>query len=367
MKFTRLLLVMFLAGWAACFVTPTLIMAAEDMGKEASASRTDFPQNVQLPLKVGVALKVNKLYTINELGNMFQADVDLRFRWQDPRVAFNKADFGADRQEFSGAEAAAMLSKIWTPDIQVSNQSDKPQKEEKGLIIFMDGTVQYNLRLKGNFESTYNLDYFPFDTQRLMVNVTSLKYGSGKVLFEHLEVDDQYSGFESGLYLKGWQPERVNYQASQMKGWNGIPVSHIESALEVKREWTAHLFNIYIPLAILLAVPLIALGAIRQTWLVRIQMLTGAIMAYLTFSFATTIRYPALGVDSSVFHLIEYGFLFYLVVLVILLTVYNEHVYKPFMDRFVAVELHAYMKWSVPVFVVFGITALFLFSFLNLE
>lgn len=96
-------------------------------------------------------------------------------------------------------------------------------------------------------------------------------------------------------------------------------------------------------------------------------MLTGAIMAYLTFSFATTIRYPALGVDSAVFHLIEYGFLFYLVVLVILLTFYNEHFYKGFMGRFVAAELHAYMKWGIPILAIFSICALFFFSYHNLE
>lgn len=116
---------------------------------------------------------VNDTTKINEQAGTFEANMDVRYRWRDPGLAFNVKTEGADRQEFANEEMDAKLKKMWSPRLTIANQSGATLRSGGGLFICADGEVEHIQRIRVTVDNKYKLGGFPFDTQSMAARVVS--------------------------------------------------------------------------------------------------------------------------------------------------------------------------------------------------
>src|SRR5581483_1919706 len=133
-----------------------------------------IPPGVEYPIKVSVMVWVNTITKIDEVEGSFTGEVDVKLRWNDPRLAFDQRTAGLDRQEYGFEEAPGKLATIWTPAVQLANM-DKGADDRSGLVIYAKGDVELFRRTNAKFKCPLDFTRFPFDTQSLLVELRSPK------------------------------------------------------------------------------------------------------------------------------------------------------------------------------------------------
>lgn len=310
-----------------------------------------LPNNVVLPIRVGVSLVVNKLYQINEQAGTFTADIDLHYHWRDPRQVFDKASVGMDRQEYNLVAAPKKLAAIWTPGLQISNMVSKPQKEEHGLWIFSDGTVHHVYRLTAVFETRYNLKAFPFDTQALSINISAPLYSITNVELVNDQTDLNQSGIRQDCVYQGWKLTEVAFKTSQIRGWNGSLGSELVAKINVKRDFIGHIFVIFLPMLVLITLPILYLQDNSISYSQRLGALSGNMLAFITLYFTIGLRYPVLDIGSSVLQLFRAGFAYFFGLLLLVAIIYNSTMAERFFSKYVLIETKNVLRWGIPLLI----------------
>lgn len=310
-----------------------------------------LPNNVALPIRVGVSVIVNKLYQINEQAGTFTAEVDLHYHWYDPRQAFDKAAVGMDRQEYSGAMAIKMLAGIWTPGLQITNMAAKPQKEEHGLWIFSDGTVHHVQRLTATFENRYNLKAFPFDTQALSIYLSAPRYSVANVELVSTQNDLSQSGIRQNCVYQGWEMAGVSFKSSQNRAWNGALGSELTAQINIKRDFAGHVFVVFMPMLVLISLPLLYLQDNSISYSQRLGALSGNMLAFITLYFTIGLRYPVLDIGSSVLQMFRVGFAYFFSLLLLVAIIYNPSMAERFFSKDWLIETKNVLRWLIPLLI----------------
>ena len=328
-------------------VTPALSVDAEEQ-----SSLLSFPSNIQLPIRISTAIIFEDISSIDERLEQFTAGIKLRLNWNDPRLAFDRLRIGTDRIEFGNESARRKLETIWTPKIKVDNLVGDPTREEPGLFIFSDGSVIYTQRLQGVFDTKFDLSRFPFDIQKLEIVLTSPEYSVGQVLLVHKDVDRAFSGVQQGVglpnWLFHWSFSDLNFIASQFRGWNEGIFSQITAQVTAKRSAIQYLPSLFIPLFVILFLPLLALW-IDTDLSERINWILTGLFSLIALYFSTVLQYPALDVGSAINQLFWVGYVLQWSVLLIILIFFNKDIAYKLFDRYVIDEFIAFLLWGVPV------------------
>ncbi|MBD2315271.1 ligand-gated ion channel [Phormidium tenue] len=307
-----------------------------------------FPSNVALPMRVGVALFVNSINKINEATNTFESQFDIRYVWNDPRLAFDTGEMGTNRLEFGQEAAVAKLATIWNPQIKITNIIEKDAQISPGLFIHYDGKVELIQRVKATFESKLNLDAFPFDNQSLLVAMLSSKYNSNQIALSQDQDDLNASGLNPELKVNGWNPQGITFKTSQLRAWNGAFLRQIEARVGMKRIPNAILGSIFTPFLLTLIVPTIFTFFANVDLAPRLVAWSGSILALVALTFTFSVRYPWLGSNSLVSQIFTAGHAYQMLSVILSITLLNPDVAKR-MDRFIVAELVSYLRWLVPV------------------
>jgi len=320
----------------------------------AAEKTPGFPQGVSVPLKVGVSMYVTSLNKITEGAGIFDANMDLRLRWNDPSLIFDAKINGSGVMEFSQEAAKAKLDSIWTPKLTIVNMSEKDSKIEKGLFIYADGTVEYIQRMKGVFEQKYRTNGFPFDVQGLSIRLTSNQFNINDIQLVQEQQDINSSGLSDKLKLSGWNVKRLEFSSSRMQGWNGDFYPVMEGKIIVSRLPLSHIISLLAPFLLVLIVPTILTLYVKADIAPRITAWGASIMALIALNFTFTLRYNYLDAESFVAQLMNMGFCFQLIMVFLALTILNPGVAdtlaKKIKNEHVIPELITIMRWLVPIF-----------------
>ena len=132
-----------------------------------AAAETSLPMDKGLPVLVKVAVAFVDISGFDENAGNFKATVDVRLRWEDLRLRRPAEEFRDPPKVYRGADALSEAARIWTPDIEISNQVGEASRSELGLRIFPDGRVELMRRVSGEFATAYDVGRFPFGTEKL--------------------------------------------------------------------------------------------------------------------------------------------------------------------------------------------------------
>jgi Neurotransmitter-gated ion-channel ligand binding domain len=343
----------------------------EETATEAAPSAlTSLPTGKGLPVVVLMGLRYVEVDSIDETEAAYTATVDLRLRWQDLRLQYPPESAPQGFLEFRDEAAAAKIAEIWTPVVSLQNLSGEPSQQMRALRIFPDGRVEMMLRTTGTFETPFEVERFPFDRQRLQVEVVSRRESVEQLSLEFEQDDLDFSQAPETSELREWVPGVVSLKRDVVSGWYGEYLSRVTVSLAMKRRAGSSAALIFIPLIASLLIPLLAI------WLNRIEegefqieafeqgnIIVGGLFAVIALNFTLNAEYGTLGTtDNTVRRLFALNYVALAISLIINLTLFRFNLPMRWFGRYVQEQVFLFLSWAVPLLVLATALALLLIA-----
>jgi uncharacterized Tic20 family protein len=325
---------------------------------------TVIPQGRGMPIMIRVGLTFIELKGINENEGSFTATVDMRVRWQDLRLQFARTAGSTGYQEWNGEEAKQKMAEIWTPQLEYGNLKGEPTYSKRGLRIYADGTVEYMQRTAGTFNADYSLENFPFDRQKLSVEMISRIEPLQRVLLDFRQDELEFSNNDNGNKLDGWSLGLVELSKDSVQAWRGEHNSRVKASLVVKRDQPSLLATIFVPLVASLLIPLLVLWlnkyqdgefAVDAFELTNISI--GGLFAVVALNFTVNSSFVQLASgDNPVMRLFALNYFMLALSIAVGILLYQFNLVRRWFGTHVQAEFYAFICWAVPV-LAFGTAA----------
>ncbi len=133
------------------------------------------------PLDVSVGFFLVDVVDINEDEQTFELDGILTLEWDDPRLAFDPSEVGADELVYQGPYKFDEVFDGWWPQLVLRNESGRYERQGVVLRVAPDGSVSYVEQLQAVAEAKMDLRRIPFDRQRFPVTFAMVGFGGDRV------------------------------------------------------------------------------------------------------------------------------------------------------------------------------------------
>jgi hypothetical protein len=194
------------------------------------------------PDEITVRLGLLDIAGIDDREQVFNVDIFLEAEWQDSRLAVGD-DATQDLRTFE-------IGDIWSPRLLVVNSRGLDVLLPQTATVDRLGKVVVRQRLAGTLAVDLSLRDFPFDTQRLPVELVSYQYGPSEIAFsqssELLLRADDLSG--DGWVFAALDPEPFVYRFKD----GGRGGSGIAFAVMGEREASYYIFTLALPMTLIL-------------------------------------------------------------------------------------------------------------------
>jgi hypothetical protein len=343
----------------------------EETATEAAPSAlTSLPTGKGLPVVVLMGLRYVEVDSIDETEAAYTATVDLRLRWQDLRLQYPPESAPQGFLEFRDDAAAAKIAEIWTPVVSLQNLSGEPTQQMRALRIFPDGRVEMMVRTTGTFETPFEVERFPFDRQRLQVEVVSRRESIEQLSLEFEQDDLDFSQAPETSELREWVPGVVSLKRDAVSGWYGEYLSRVTVTLAMQRRAGSSAALIFIPLLASLLIPLLAIwlnrleeGEFQIEAFEQANVIVGGLFAVIALNFTLNAEYGTLGsTDNTVRRLFALNYLALALSLIVNLGLFRFNLPMRWFGRYVQEQVYLFLSWAVPLLVLATALALLLIA-----
>jgi len=220
---------------AVLFLIPVFTIAAvpgvlADIGLPAGEST-----------QVHVSIFIIDLDKINSADQGFDANVFLRYRWRDPRLAHGGTK-----------KISRLLHEVWHPHFLIVNQQKIWRTLPEVVEIDSDGEVVYRQRVWGSFSQPLKLHNYPFDRHLFSIQLLTTGYTPKEI--EIVPDTKLASGISQQLSITDW--EILNFTAephsfkpsSEIRTFAGFAIS-----FEAKRKTGYFIAKVFLPLILIVA------------------------------------------------------------------------------------------------------------------
>jgi hypothetical protein len=325
-----------------------------------TAARAEFqPDSARLaadlspeaaPAPVTVEFFMLDVTEVNGASERFSASIYLNLKWRDSRLAFDVEKVGAKRVLYPGSLADEQLQQIWSPAVDVTNLAGEPQIENKNLTIYADGSVEYETRLIGEFSSPMTLRGFPFDTQRLRVDLESFLWNASEVRLVEAEKHPPET-----LAIRDWKFISLDSRVAESRYARGGLYSRFTAELVVRREPWFYMWGVVFPLVLITFFAVTCFFWDQEALSERVAQTLTCLLTVTAQNLAVSGDLPKI----SYFTRIDYAFL---LTYAILLVVAVESTFVKFFnerDSAKADHLDLTCAWAVPLVYTIGMIAIF--------
>ena len=194
------------------------------------------------PEQVSVGVGLLDIAEINDRDQVFIADLFIEVRWEDPRIAIDD-DAGGELRTFA-------LDEIWHPRLTIINSRGLDRLLPETATVDRQGNVVARQRLAGPLAVDLDLRDFPFDTQRLSIDIVSYEYSPSDIVFS--EASELVARLDD-LGGEGWtyaamEPERSVYRLKD----DGRGGSQISFAIMADRQAGYYVLTLALPMTLIL-------------------------------------------------------------------------------------------------------------------
>jgi len=260
---------------------------AAEVETAKSELKAKRPDEWSGPTKVHFLVFVLDIGDIDDANQNFTTNVYVRLRWQDRRLA---SPGGAVRQ--------MRLEEVWNPRILVVNREGLISKSLPDIVqVDPDGTVTSHQRYTGKLSQPLRLSEFPMDKHSLMVQFIAAGYDSREL--EMLPDESINKAFVGGnisneFSLTDWKV--LQHKALSMPY---EPIEDVSSAgfgmiIDVERHVEYYIFQIVLPLAMVVIMSWAAFWIGRKHIGVRIGVATSSILTLIAHRFVLASLLPRL-------------------------------------------------------------------------
>ena len=266
--------------------------AAEKVAEKAAEEATEKaeltarrPDEWRGPTKVHFLVFVLDIDDIDDASQSFAANVYIQLRWKDRRLA-----------NPGGSTRQVQLAEIWNPRVLLANQQGRVSRALPEIAqVDPDGTVIYRQRYTGNLSQPLNLSQFPMDKHSFAIHFVAAGY-----TYDQLEFSpDTRSGIHGGsisddLSLPDW---KVVSHESLVLPYTPIEVIHTAGfafRFEAERYVTYYIWQLILPLAVVVVMSWAAFWVGRENVGVRIGVATSSILTMIAHRFVLASLLPRL-------------------------------------------------------------------------
>ena len=325
-----------------------------------AAAEAVLPAENGLPIRVKAAVTFAEIQSFSENNATFKATVDVRLRWQVQSLRRPAEEATDPPRVFRGPEAQAQLATLWAPNVELTNQRGSPSYTTLGLRIYPDGQVELTRRTTAEFATPYEVERFPFDRQKLQIELAIRDQTLDVVAlgFDQRDLDASRAAAET--HLEGWDLLHVTLRSEPLPGWYGATHAHVVASLAIERHPGPTAAAIAIPLFATLLIPFLTIwlnrvkdGQLQLEAHSLINLLIGGLFAVIAFNLSVNTRYPALSVgDSLVSRLIALSYVTLGIAFLINLMLIRFRVVERLLGRFTQEQCYLVLRWAFPVLVI---------------
>lgn len=324
-----------------------------------AAADTGLPTASGLPVRVKAAVTFVEIESFNENTASFKAGIDVRLRWQDLRLRRPAAEAADPPRVLRGAEAQAQLATLWVPDVELANQRGTPSYTTAGLRLFPDGQVELTRRTSAEFATPHDVARFPFDRQKLQVELVIRSQTSDAVALGFDQRDLDASRAAAGAHLDGWTLMHVTLRSEPLTGWYGATHARVVASLEIARHPGATATAIAIPMFATLMIPFLVIwlnrlkdGQLTLEAHSLINLLIGGLFAVIALNLSVNSRYTALGAtDNLVSQLLGLCYVTLGISFLINLLLVRFRVVERLLGRATQEQCYLVLRWAFPALV----------------
>jgi len=229
----------FVAGFVLAVILAPVPVTAQADSPAVSAERPGAGGDPDI-VRVGVGLL--DIAKIEEANQVFHIDAYMVFEWTDPRLA----------AEATGAPGPGTrrvpLDAIWNPGLVVVNARGLETRLPWVATVDGDGNVTVRQRVSGPLAVDLDLREFPFDTQRLTIDLVSYLHTPSELTFSP---DSKLIARPDTFSAEGWSFEPVDAETSVFRlSDSGPGAPSIRFAIVAERSAAFYILTLAIPLTL---------------------------------------------------------------------------------------------------------------------
>ncbi|CCD69051.1 Ig-like domain-containing protein [Caenorhabditis elegans] len=237
---------------------------------------------------VYVNMLIRSISKIDDVNMEYSVQLTFREEWVDGRLAYGFP--GDSTPDFLILTAG---QQIWMPDsfFQNEKQAHKHDIDKPNVLIRIhrDGRILYSVRISMVLSCPMHLQYYPMDVQTCLIDLASYAYTENDIEYRWKKTDPVQ--LKKGLHssLPSFELNNVDTTLCTSKTNTGT-YSCLRTVLELRRQFSYYLLQLYIPSTMLVIVSWVSF------WLDR-----GAVPARVTLGVTTllTMTTQASGINAK--------------------------------------------------------------------
>uniref|UniRef100_A0A0N4UZ96 Ligand-gated ion channel 50 n=1 Tax=Enterobius vermicularis TaxID=51028 RepID=A0A0N4UZ96_ENTVE len=238
------------------------------------------------PVHVTVEVWIQEITTISDITSDFQLDIYISETWQDPALTY--AELMPCKYNLS--LSSVLLEQLWTPNLCFINSKTadihKSPFPNIFLMIYANGTVWTNYRLKLQGPCLMDLTRFPFDNVTCALTFESFNYNTDEV---------QMSWSPLGVSKMREKMELADYELTsieQLRVTAPYPAGYwheLTMKFHFKRRAGWYILQAYLPTYLTICISWISFALGTQAIPARTMLGVNSLLA-MTFQFGNIIR-----------------------------------------------------------------------------
>jgi hypothetical protein len=220
-----------------------IMLSAACQASDESILKGERPTINGEPTIVEVGIYLFDIDEIDDVRQRFSIDLFISASWKDPRLALPE-------NERRGEKRFMTLDEIWTPRVLILNDRGLTSKLREGVAVDDLGNVSFSNRLSGELSANLEFQDFPFDVQRLPIDVVSYAHSTDEMLFAtHSTINSLTENFS----IEGWNLRQLEPQVLEfVTPGDGTRLPRLTYIIEAKRDSDYYLLTMLVPMSLII-------------------------------------------------------------------------------------------------------------------
>jgi hypothetical protein len=221
----------------------SLAALAEDPESPVLTTSGERPSLNGEPTQVEIGLYVIDVDEIDDVNQRFSVDMFIAARWHDDRLALPAA-------MRKGQKRLLPVDTVWTPRVLFLNDRGLTPQLRQLLEVDDLGNVEYQNRLSGELAANLEFEEFPFDVQRLPIDIVSYANTTDEMQFS---IDSQVVADTAKFSIEGWKLTAPKPEVGVfVSPADGVSLPRLTYVIEASRDSQYYLLTMLVPMALII-------------------------------------------------------------------------------------------------------------------
>ncbi|MFT5233648.1 MAG: hypothetical protein ACI9UK_002595 [Candidatus Krumholzibacteriia bacterium] len=240
--------------------------------------------------EISVGMYLVNISNLDENTNTFTVELDVFLSLNYPELAFDPQEEGRDVRVYTGKAAEELRSEIWSAQIFPANTVGQLNMGGMKIVVAADGHVQMTVRVDGSLRARLDYREFPFDSQRLPIEIESFPWNRDEVTLRALP---EHTGFNRQHSLAEWEIAEIaisDYESTRMR--DEVPFSTLSFDVVIERNSGFYLLKIFLTIVIIVALTWVVFWMSGEGLGRRAGVSSSGILTVIAYQFVTSASLP---------------------------------------------------------------------------